>query len=237
MSGTTVFSHSEIATGQKKVCVPIAPCSATAKETVCTCTTTMAISYSVITNELSNNLYIMKKSLSIILAAFIMLEAFPQSTENRFENRKNRGYYNITQMGLLMGNRKLSDQNYSYNTNSRMLVAPSVTMIHGGMVDYGWGVGVGIGYEIFDHDLFPVFLDIRHTPRDNDVSPVFTFKTGYFIGNLSKKQYDNLYYPSYHNNVYLRNHGGFMLNPEMGVKIPLSKKADLLFTVAYRYQK
>ena len=28
-----------------------------------------------------------------------------------------------------------------------------------------------------------------------------------------------------------------MFNPEMGVKIPLSYNADLLFTVAYRYQK
>jgi len=33
------------------------------------------------------------------------------------------------------------------------------------------------------------------------------------------------------------NHGGFMFHPEMGVKVPLSEKADLLFTVAYRYQR
>ena len=36
--------------------------------------------------------------------------------------------------------------------------------------------------------------------------------------------------------VDFRNHGDLMLQPEMGVKIPLSEKSDLL-TVAYRYQR
>ena len=179
----------------------------------------------------------MKKFLFIILSALIMLEAFPQTSENR----KKEGYYNITQIGLLMGNRKLSEQtsNY-YNNTNRMLVAPSVTMINGIMTADGVGLGIGIGHEIFDHSLFPVFIDIRRTLRDNDISPFFAFKIGHSIGNLSKRHYDNLYlnyHPYSFSNVYLRNHGGFMVNPEMGVKIPLSEKADLLFTVAYRYQK
>jgi hypothetical protein len=181
----------------------------------------------------------MKKILFVILAALIVFDAFSQSNESRFENRKKEGYYNITQMGLLMGNRKLSEQNsnYYYNNPNRMLVAPSVTMINGIMTADGGGMGIGVGYEIFEHDLFPVFIDIRRTLRDNDVSPFFAFKIGYSIGNLSKKHYDQLYYPNYHNNVYLKNHGGLMINPEMGIKMPLSDKADLLFTVAYRYQK
>jgi len=172
----------------------------------------------------------MKNLSSIILFTFIMVEAFPQLSENRFENRKKEGYYNITQMGLLMGNRKLSDQNsyYYYNPNNNVQVTPSVTMINGVMSAEGWGVGIGAGFEIFEHNLFPVFIDFRHVLRDDDVSLFFAFKTGYSIGNLSKKTYDN---------VYFRNFGGLMVNPEMGIKIPLNEKADLLFTVAYRYQK
>jgi hypothetical protein len=41
----------------------------------------------------------------------------------------------------------------------------------------------------------------------------------------------------YYNNAYYKKYGGLMLNPEIGVKTPLSENADLLFTVAYRYQK
>ncbi|HNW55133.1 MAG TPA: hypothetical protein PKN21_12730 [Bacteroidales bacterium] len=35
----------------------------------------------------------------------------------------------------------------------------------------------------------------------------------------------------------MRNYGGALFHPEIGIKIPLSPNSDLLFTVAYRYQK
>jgi hypothetical protein len=112
-------------------------------------------------------------------------------------------------------------------------------MTNGYMFNEHWTAGVGVGFEIFDHNHFPVFIDVRHTLWDDKVSPFFAVKTGYAIGNLKKEHYDDLYlnYGEYYNNVYFRNHGGFMLHPEMGVKIPLSENADLMFTVAYRYQK
>ena len=191
----------------------------------------------------------MKKFLFIILSALFILDAFSQSNANeggstRFENRKKKGYYNTTQIGLLMGNRKLSEQNsYNYyynNTRNNMLVSPSVTMTNGYMFNEHWAAGVGFGFEIFEHNLFPVFIDIRYTLRGNDVSPFFAFKMGHAIGNLEKKHYDDLYLdsPPYSlNNAYFRNYGGFMIHPEMGVKFPLTEKADLLFTVGYRYQK
>jgi len=75
---------------------------------------------------------------------------------------------------------------------------------------------------------------------DNTVSPFFAIKMGHAIGNFNKKHYDELYLnysPFNVYDVYFRNYGGLMLHPEMGVKIPLSKNADWLFTVAYRYQK
>ena len=184
----------------------------------------------------------MKKLIIIILSTSFLFDAFPQSSVDRFENRKTEGYFNVTQVSLLMGNRKLSEQNNSYYNNNRntMLVAPSVTMTCGRMFNEKWAAGVGMGLEIFSHTLLPVFLDIRHTLRDNDVSPFFALKMGYAIGNFEEKHYDDLYldYQPFHvNNAKFRNHGGFMFHPEMGVKFPLSEKADLLFSVAYRYQK
>jgi hypothetical protein len=195
-----------------------------------------------ICNELKQKLsLIMKKILFVLLSTAIIIDVFSQSYENRFENRKKEGYFNLTQISLLMGSRKLSEQNNYYNNNrNSMLVSPSVTMTCGKLFNEHWAAGIGMGFEIFSHHLLPVFLDIRYTLRDNDVSPFFALKTGYAIGNFEKKHYDDLYLdyqPFYVNNADFRNHGGFMLYPEMGVKFPLSEKADLLFSVAYRYQK
>jgi len=181
----------------------------------------------------------MKKILFVIIAVFLMPSAFSQNAI-RFENRKNTGYFNLTQVSLMMGNRKLSEQNNYYNYRNNMLVSPSVTMTCGHIFNEHWATGVGMGFEIFSHNLLPVFADIRYTFWGNTVSPFFAFKMGYAIGNLSEKQYDDLYLdyqPFYVNNANFRNHGGFMLHPEMGFVIPLSEKADLLFAVAYRHQK
>ena len=181
----------------------------------------------------------MKKVFLAFFSAFLLLNAFPQSSENRFENRKNTGYYNITQISMLMGNRKTADQYYNYIRNN-MQVSPSVTMVNGSMFSEGWGIGIGVGFEIFEHNIFPVFADIRYTVWDNNISPFFVLKMGYAFSDFKKKHYDNLslnHVPYWINNAYYMKDGGFMLNPEMGVKVPLSKKADLLLTLAYRHQK
>jgi len=173
----------------------------------------------------------MKKVLFIALTLFLILDVFSQSSVSeevnfRFKNRKNSGYYNITQFGLLMGNQPNPNPNF-YDNNNEFQISPSVTMINGNMSEEGWGAGIGVGFEIFDRNLFPVFADIRHVLWDNKVSPFFAFKIGHAFSGYKKRD----------NNTYYKKNGGFMLNPEMGVKTPLSENADLLFTVAYRYQK
>ena len=183
----------------------------------------------------------MKKLLFVISSLFLMSTAFAQNEENsiRFENRKQEGYFNTTQTGMLMGNRKLAEQSYYYYADrNKLQVAPSITMTNGYMFNEKVAIGIGVGFEILDHNHFPVFVDIRRTLWDNKASPFFALKIGHAIGNFKKKHYDNLYldWGSY-NNVDFRNYGGFMLHPEIGVKIPLSENADLMFTVAYRYQK
>ena len=185
----------------------------------------------------------MKKILFIILSAFLVPAAFSQNVNedinNRFKNRKQEGYFNTTQISMLMGNRPINENNQGYY-NARTEFFPSVTMTNGYMLDKHWAAGIGVGFEIFDRNLFPVFADVRYTLRDNKVSPFFVFKMGNAFGNFKKKHYDNMYFnyePYYVSNADFRNYGGFLLHPEMGVKIPLSENADLMFTVAYRYQK
>jgi hypothetical protein len=217
--------------------------------------------------HLSKILTIMKKFFFVILSVFLMPATYSQSTGGdvhtdhkevniRFENRKKKGYYNTTQIGMLMGNRQISGRipyyypsylsyvpPYYFNnyTRTELQFSPSVTMTNGYMFNEHWAAGIGVGFEIFDRNLFPVFADIRYTLWDAKISPFFAVKTGYAIGNLKKKHYENQLYfdfePYYAYNADLRNYGGFMLHPEMGVKVPLGENADLMFTVAYRYQK
>ena len=184
-----------------------------------------------------------------------------QEINIRFENKKKKGYYNTTQIGLLMGNRQVTRQAYYYpwyypgvdyysnympqyrnysDTNTELQISPSVTMTNGYMFNEHWAAGIGVGFEIFDRNLFPAFADIRYVLWDNKISPYFAVKAGYAFGDFKEKHYDNLtlnYEPYNAYNADFRCYGGLMLNPEMGVKIPLSGNADLLFTVAYRQQK
>ena len=186
-----------------------------------------------------------------------MPEAFSQyiAKQNiaRFENRKKKGYFNTTQIGMLMGNTPITERTIintqtpwgivlftSYDTRTEMQISPSFTMTNGYMFNEHWAAGLGVGFEIFEWNLFPVFADIRYTLRDGKVSPFFTVKAGYSFGGFKKLHYDNLYLhdePYYVNNVDFRNYGGLMVHPEIGMKVPISENADLLFTIAYRYQK
>jgi len=210
----------------------------------------------------------MKKYLLAILLAFLIQEAaFSQDAEGiniRFENRKKSGYFFSTQIGMLMGNREITEPTYFYGvrdyslssalsscliyptypqsggTRIEMQYSPSITMTHGYMFNEHWSAGIGVGIEMFSWNFFPLFADLRYTLWDDRISPFFSVKSGYAFGNFKKKHYDQLkldYAPFLVRNIDFRNYGGFLLNPEMGVKFPLSEKADLLVTVAYRHQK
>jgi hypothetical protein len=220
----------------------------------------------------------MKKILAVILSAAFTCGAFAQSkdevnvnagnreTNTRFANKKKKGYYNITQVSMLMGNREVKERypypyyypslyssylpvdsrflpNIYHNARTELQVLPSVTMTNGYMFNEHWAAGIGVGFEIFEHNHFPLFADIRYTLWDSKVSPYFAVKTGYAFGNFKSRHYDSdeslvlNYEPYYAHNADFRNYGGYLLHPEMGVKVPLSDNADLLFTVAYRYQK
>jgi len=217
----------------------------------------------------------MKKVVFIFLSVFLMSPGlFSQSKSDvnvnvekegidiRFGNRKTKGYFNTTQIQLLMGNQLVNQPTYysypyylnyvpglsdlayypyySNTTRTELQISPSVTMTNGYMFNEHWAAGVGVGFEIFDRNMFPAFADIRYTLWDNKVSPYFAIKGGYAFSDFKKKHYDNLtlnYDPYSVPNADFRCYGGLLLNPEMGVKVPLSGNADLLFTVAYRYQK
>ena len=188
--------------------------------------------------------------MKLILPAFILCFLFMTNikaqniTSSKYPDvaiqtgaKKKKGYYNTTQISMLMGTMK---EGYNYAMTTEIQISPSVTMTNGYMFNEHWAMGAGIGIEIFDSNLFPVFADIRYTVSDKKVSPFFALKTGYAFGNFRAKHHDEivLNYPPYHaTDAHVRNYGGFLLNPEIGISISLNDNSDLLFTIAYRYQK
>lgn len=190
----------------------------------------------------------------------VSLNEESNETQSSFNTRKEKGFYNTMQISFLFGNRQIADktiyylpaypdysQDFASNTGyfkpytrTALAVAPSFTITNGYRFNNHWAAGAGVGYEIFDHNLFPLFAELRYTLWDHTISPFVAVKGGYSFGGFKAKHYDEFYLnwsPYYITDIRLRHYGGLMVHPEAGVKIPLSPNSDLLITAAYRYQK
>ena len=188
----------------------------------------------------------------------VVINVENKEIHSRFDNRKEKGFYNIMQVSLIMGNSQFTNRAtyYTpYNTSSsvspapsyyypyihnNLTIAPSFTISNGYMFNEHWAAGAGVGFEVFNHNLFPLFAELRYTIWDNKISPFVVIKGGYSFSSFKAKHYDDLYLdwsPYYVNDAEIRHYGGLMLHPEIGVKVPLNENSDLLFTAAYRYQK
>ena len=182
-----------------------------------------------------------------------------QEIQSRFASRKEKGFYNIMQVSFMFGNSQSVDRilynmpGYSSSSplypntvyyqpvaRNTLAVAPSFTITNGYMFNKHWAAGAGVGFEVFDHNLFPLFAELQYTMWDQKISPFFALKSGYAFGGFKAIHYDELYLgwePNYLNDAELRHYGGVMLHPEIGVKVPLNENCDLIFSVAYRVQK
>lgn len=179
---------------------------------------------------------------------------------SRFIDRKEKGFYNIMHFSLLLGAGQFTDRPAYYTPyqpysstyivphpvyyypdfRTTLTVAPSFTITNGYMFNEHWAAGAGVGFEIFNYNLFPLFAELRYTLWDHKISPFVVLKSGYSFAGFKARHFDELYLdwpPYYTNDTSLRHYGGFMLHPEVGVKVPLNENSDLLFTAAYRYQK
>lgn len=184
----------------------------------------------------------------------------PDQKETRplIGDRKSRGFYSTLQISLLMGNHQYAERyvpfkGYSFSSSmlpglttlypsvdTRFSVGPSFTLSGGYRFNEHWAAGAGIGIEIFDHNLYPLFAELKYTLWDHRISPYLAMKGGYAFGNFKAKHYEELWLnwrPYYIEDATLRNFGGLMLHPEIGVKVPLYDYCDLLFSAAYRYQE
>jgi hypothetical protein len=195
---------------------------------------------------------VMKRIYLINLSLLLTLSIFAQSEKeanlnrenneinSRFITRKEKGLYNIMHVSLLLGSSQFTDRQNNSCTRTSLNISPSFTITNGYLFNEHWAAGAGVGFEIFDYNLFPLFAELRYTLWDYKISPFVVLNGGYSFANFKANHYDELYLnwlPYIINDTRLRNYGGFMFHPEVGVKVPLNEYSDLLFTVAYRYQK
>jgi len=202
------------------------------------------------TFNLFHNINYMKKTALLICSLLLIVDSFAQSAaadavkvdksemNSVFDSRKDKGYFNVMHASLLFGNIRATESYYPPRTV--MAVTPSITLTRGYMFNKHWAAGAGVGFEMFTHNFFPLFAELRYTWWDNKITPFVLVKGGYSICSFKARHYDVLYLNqnfSHINDAKLRYYGGVMAHPEIGVKVPLSENSDILFTAAYRYQR
>lgn len=141
-----------------------------------------------------------------------------ETRSNKSENNiRESGYFNLTDMGLLIG------------TGNNDKSAPfSINMINGYRYNKNFSVGIGTGIEFFSTPVVPIYFDSRYTFFKNEFSPFVYINGGYSIqiGENSNYYYENT-----------SNRGGLMFGTGVGIKINLGNRSDLVVSMGYRYQK
>jgi hypothetical protein len=150
------------------------------------------------------------------------------------------GYFNLTEMGVLVGN----SANYKKNPFTLM-------NINSWKFENGFSTGIGVGVEFFNETYLPVVADFRYYLRKSGAIPYVSLQGGYSIplgGTYSQQQ---IYYASPYfleSPIYfwdppspattdVSSRGGWLLNPAIGIQTPLNENLALTFSAGYRMMR
>ena len=158
----------------------------------------------------------MKKIILVSLSLLAVVSLWGQKSPS--------GYYNLTQLSFLIG-----EMNNNSPSPMQSNMIPSVVMINGHRVDEHFSMGIGVGMTPLAYTIIPVFADFRITFFKDNLSPILAFKCGYSFSGSKKDIWG-------YNSPQNRNTGGFMLHPEIGVKVAITERAEFLLTIGYWYQ-
>lgn len=97
----------------------------------------------------------------------------------------------------------------------------------------GYSIGTGTGLELFNEPVMPVYGEIRYTFEGMKVAPFAYFQSGYSFP-LQQPQNSGYYY--YWDEI-TEAKGGLLVNPGIGVLLPIN--TDMLFSIGigFRYQE
>jgi len=130
---------------------------------------------------------------------------------------KRKGFINLTELNYGYNISSVSNKNGGLNVKS---LDPTFGFrtVNGYQFNPYITAGVGLGYEQYGNSGFlPITFDSRIMFSRKKVSPVLNINGGYSVG--------------------VNNSGGGCLNPAIGLRIFLSKKAAFLFNVGYKTQQ
>ncbi|MBT3242146.1 MAG: hypothetical protein HN352_03275 [Bacteroidetes bacterium] len=143
------------------------------------------------------------------------------------------GYFNITDMGLMIGS----------TDNSR--VAPfSFITTNGLHLTEQFSAGLGVGVEFPAGSYMPIVIDLRYYIRNTAFSPFLSIYGGYalpldddngYYGGSTAWDTDGL--DSYYEYTPYEAQGGFILNPGFGIRSLVGDDFGVIFSVGYRFQR
>lgn len=131
-------------------------------------------------------------------------------------------YFNHTQIGVFIGEE-------SEDQNQKSLI-PSFQTIHGIRFTENLGLGIGVGAEPFEYMVYPVFVNGYLLSNCIKHKPYLALKIGHAFSNSHKKFNNYGIYGDY------TNKGGFMIHPEVGVRLKIADY-DLTLSAGYRFQR
>ena len=125
-------------------------------------------------------------------------------------------FFNETSSGLLVGSRSNDE------------IAPfSLLFINGIMIKEKISVGLGTGIEFYSVNHIPVALDLKYFAGKSKIQPYLGVMGGYSFP--TDKNSDEYGYE-------MKAKGGFLINPQIGIKVPTSGVTSLVFSIGYRHQ-
>ena len=168
----------------------------------------------------------------MVVLALIMLSTglWAQSSGSEGKAGAFTGYFNITDMGLLIG----SPENQH--------PAPfSFMTINGYHLTPQFSTGLGVGLEFPSGSYMPLVLDARYYIRATGFSPFFFLYGGYALplddeGSQQDIWYDQWSYPYPWYKPYIAK-GGWLLNPGFGIRHVFGENFGVNFSVGYRVQR
>lgn len=141
-----------------------------------------------------------------------------------------KGYFNITDMGLLIG----------APGNSNM--APfSFQTVNGWHISKQFSTGLGVGVEFLSGSYMPITLDARYYVRNTNFSPFFFINGGYALPLDDKSQsgyyYDVVWPDQRYEYDTFQARGGWLVNPGFGIRSMFSDNFGMTFSVGYRFER
>jgi hypothetical protein len=137
---------------------------------------------------------------------------------------KRRGYFNITEMGLMPG----TNSNYYYNYDPSTSGGFTLQTINGYRFNSHWTAGGGLGLDIIQQPLVQVFADARWEILDKKSSPFIFADAGYGfpISSSPKNTYTEITYK-----------GGVSWGTGIGMRIRFRNDGAFIVSAGYKMVK